>query len=339
MRKSLTLVCVLAVVCLFFAAWAEARPGTGTTRGTSGQGLNTQGTDNSTRTPVSNFNRSKSTGSQTNAQQSQGNIRPNPRFNTRWNKEYAKNATTKSGQAYVQSVQNNWQNYWNNFSGPKPFTPAWYANHPTAWKVAHPYTQPGVVVTWASLVTWLGLPSTATPGTGDYQGYTETMIYTTEDGTTLTSIEATVYSNNADQQQQAKHAAQVASNGDTVENNAQWMPLGVFGLVANGQIQSNVTMQLNVSKNGTIRGTYYDLLSNTTQTMKGSVDKVNRRAAWSISTNPTVVFETNLNNLTNNTGWVNIYHGNKQTQKATLVQMNTVANENPNTSGVTPTVD
>ncbi|MBN2578511.1 MAG: hypothetical protein JXB10_05920 [Pirellulales bacterium] len=302
MKKTLAVVSMMTVACLLIAAWVAAQPGTGTNSGTTQPGMNTQGTNNNSSTNAAYYSR------------------PN----------------VAAWQNSTQSVRSNWQQYWNNSNEPKPFTPAWYAKHPQVWKVTHPYAQTGTTVTYANLASWLGLTSTTAPEPVSYEGYSETMIYATEDGATLTSTETGVYVNNSNQQQQAQQAALLASQGNTVENNAQWLSLGVYGLVVSGQAQSNVTMQLNVSKNGTIRGTYYDLLSDTTQTVKGSVDKQNQRAAWSITTNPTVVFETTLNNLTENTAPVNVYYGNTQTQKMTLVPMNgaTTGTTNGNTSNI-----
>jgi hypothetical protein len=315
MRKILGIVGALGVACLLVAAWANARPAAGPGRNLPGpgggpRGLNQPG-PGTTRAPRP----STLSGVQSRSRAAQF-------------QKFMNTGNAKNWQASIQSARSNWQQYWNNYHGPKPFTPAWYAQHPNAWKATHPYAHPGAAVTWVGLATWLGLTTTATPAPANYETYTETTVYDTDDGVMVSTTDTTVDVNDADGQRQAQQAAQIASRGATEEQNVEWLSLGVFGLLSNGQTQSNLTMQLSVSKNGMIRGTYYDLLSDTTRTVQGSIDKTNQRAAWYITTNPTVVFETRLNNLTENAGPVSIHFGEKQTQKWTLVQLNTEAGSN-----------
>jgi hypothetical protein len=243
-------------------------------------------------------------------------------------------SNTSGPQSSIQSVRSQWWNYFNGMSHSKPFTSNWYANHPQAWKSVNFTNGTNSAATWTGLSKWLDLNSKSTSSPVNYGGYTETMIFVTEDGASTAAVETTVYGNNAEQKQQAKKAGQLASHGTTVEKNAKWMPLGVYGLLAGNQTQSNVTLQLNVSKSGAVRGTYYDLLSDTTQTVKGSVDKQNQRVAWTIATNPSVVFETSLSNLTENAGQVFVHFGDKQTRKWTLVQMNSNTTGNHSNSNV-----
>jgi hypothetical protein len=352
MRKIIVVVSVLAVVCLLTAAWADARQTTGTSSSMSNQGYNVNSTSHQGNSANSKLNQgynvsgsskqvsstsnSSNQGYNVNSSSKQGNSTSstsNEGSSVSGSKSYSQSTTIGSKNA-IQSVRTQWWNYFNSMSNSKPFTSSWYANHPGAWNTSSFSSSTGSSATWSSVSKWLGLDSKSTSSPVNYGGYTETMIFVTEDGASATAVETTVYGNNSEQKQQAKKAMELASNGSSVEKNAKWMPLGVYGLLTGNQTQSNLTLQLNVSQNGTIRGTYYDLLSDTTQTVKGSVDKQNQRAAWSIATNPSVVFETSLGNLTENAGPVFIHFGDKQTRKWTLVQMNSGTTGNSSNSTV-----
>ncbi len=77
-------------------------------------------------------------------------------------------------------------------------------------------------------------------------------------------------------------------------------------------------VQLAVSKEGTVRGTYYDLVTDKEQTIQGAVDKNTQKVAFTAGDNGKVVFETGLANLTQDAGPVALYFENGATRPWTL---------------------
>jgi hypothetical protein len=76
------------------------------------------------------------------------------------------------------------------------------------------------------------------------------------------------------------------------------MPLGVFALQpADGDAATRV-VQLAVSPDGLIRGSHLDTISGAVHTLRGKVDKGNRRAAVTIGDHGTAVFDAPLAALT-----------------------------------------
>ena len=44
-------------------------------------------------------------------------------------------------------------------AGERPFTPAWYANHSTAWQYSHPHADAWAVASIGTVAVWLGIPA------------------------------------------------------------------------------------------------------------------------------------------------------------------------------------
>jgi hypothetical protein len=103
--------------------------------------------------------------------------------------------------------------------------------------------------------------------------------------------------------------------------NAQWLPLGVFGLMPTGQKSPQMVFQLAVDKNGVIRGNYYDPATKTNEAVEGAVDKKNQRVAWHVAGNKDMVIETGLYNLTQDESTALIHLGPDRTQQDLMVRM------------------
>jgi hypothetical protein len=101
----------------------------------------------------------------------------------------------------------------------------------------------------------------------------------------------------------------------------QWLPLGVFGLIAAGQKTPAMVFQLAVDKAGAIRGNYYDQVTDTSVPVTGAVDKKDQRAAWRVGANKNMVIETGLYNLTQNHSTALVHNGPDQTRQYVLVRM------------------
>ena len=77
------------------------------------------------------------------------------------------------------------------------------------------------------------------------------------------------------QQQYYQGAANLAgsSPGANSGQQPQWLPLGVFGLIGQGQQTPEMVFQLALDKAGAIRGNYYDQVADTTAPVTGAVER------------------------------------------------------------------
>ena len=118
-------------------------------------------------------------------------------------------------------------------------------------------------------------------------------------------------------------AASVPDLTEEQEQEMEWMPLGVFALTAEGVNASSMYLQLAVSKEGVIAGTFYNESTGTTHPVEGMVDEETQRAIWKAAdgTNPDLVMETGIYNLTQDQADVLVHFGPDQTQTALLVRL------------------
>ncbi len=194
-------------------------------------------------------------------------------------------ATTAFGEAKTNAQ--NWRHaaYSWNSNRPEPFTRAWYAEHPKAWKFTHPHADAFVAVSATALATWLALPYV--PG-----GYSST-TYLSEGGATS---------------QPAAETPPPASDAMPLpavsEDGTQWMPLGVFALQPASDADATRVIHLFVNRDGTVRGSQFDLVSEDVQTVQGTVNKGSLMATWTIGKGQTMVFEAGLAELTKPEGTV-----------------------------------
>jgi hypothetical protein len=77
----------------------------------------------------------------------------------------------------------------------------------------------------------------------------------------------------------------------------KFMPFGVFTLAPENQTEATAMLQLAVSKQGVLRGTYDDLLSDVDHPIRGSVDRTTQHVAWTFGDGK-VAFQTALGVLT-----------------------------------------
>jgi hypothetical protein len=112
----------------------------------------------------------------------------------------------------------------------------------------------------------------------------------------------------------------VANSKNDPPKETAFLPLGVFSLAPQGQTEASALVQLAVSKTGLIRGTYYDLLTDHDQPIRGSVDKKTQQVAFSFGENGKVTFETALANLTQNSGAIAAHFENGKSTIWTLAR-------------------
>ncbi len=197
------------------------------------------------------------------------------------------------------------------------FSDRWWQDHPRAahahWNY-HRYHNPGYWWAWA---TWRGL-------TGWVGGvWTEPVYY--DYGENVVDEGDSVYID--DQQvatvdEYADQAFQLANPvPPTDDTEIEWMPLGGFALSDEQQGEAVMLLQLVVSKEGIITGTFYNELSGTSLPVQGSVDRKTQRAAWSIGDKSQTVMETGIYNLTNDETPVLIRFGEERTQTWFMVRL------------------
>ena len=168
----------------------------------------------------------------------------------------------------------------------QPFTPAWYSEHPDAWQYTHPHADLWAVAGVAGLTTWLGYPATAATTTAA----TSTTVATASATTTATGTEAAAAAT-------ATSTDGNASNAAALPSDLEWMPLGVYATGPKDAAQAHVYQQLAVSKQGELKGNYYDSITNTTQPVSGSIDRETRKASWKVGGKGGATFETTLDAL------------------------------------------
>jgi hypothetical protein len=135
-----------------------------------------------------------------------------------------------------------------------------------------------------------------------------------------------VYINGAEAGTAQWYSEQMAELANSVPEDAkpeeiEWLPLGVFAVVQGDQDDTTMFLQLAVSKDGIIGGTYTNATTNSSLSVQGMVDKQNQRAAWTIGDKTSTVFETGIYNLTQDETPVLIHFGDEQTQQWLLVRL------------------
>ncbi len=121
-----------------------------------------------------------------------------------------------------------------------------------------------------------------------------------------------------------QQASQLASTAkaDTADT-TEWLPLGVFALSRGDTGASNTVLQLAVSKEGVISGTYYNTDTDIARPIRGMVDKKTQRAAWTFADgkDTNFVMEAGINNLTQDQTEVLVHFGKDMTQKWLMVRL------------------
>jgi uncharacterized protein (TIGR03000 family) len=192
------------------------------------------------------------------------------------------------------------------------FRPGWYADHPLAWSAAGwGASAAWATATWHPLATFVGIPAPPV-----YYDYGNTIVY--QGGT--------VYVDGSDAGTTAQYARQAVALADQGQRarapkTEKWESLGVFALVQGDEKTSNTIFQLAVSGAGTIRGTYYDGLTDSAKPVYGAVDKKTQRAAWTVGKDNNTVFDTGFYNLTKDETPVLVHMGKDRTQQRMLVRM------------------
>jgi hypothetical protein len=192
------------------------------------------------------------------------------------------------------------------------FTAGWFRTNTNAWIPGRwRYPNWWVAPVWANMAAFCAITSPA-------------VVY--DYGSNVVIQDNTVYVDGnqyATADQYAQQATQISDAGRAAQPTKvdEWQSLGVFGMVQGEEKTAQHLFQLAVTKDGVVRGNYYDAVADTTLPVYGSVDKKTQRVAWSIGDKKTIVYEAGLQNLTQNETSLLIHYGTDRTQQMMLVRL------------------
>lgn len=86
----------------------------------------------------------------------------------------------------------------------------------------------------------------------------------------------------------------------------EWYPLGVFSLMSSPDDMGTRIVQLAVDRNGRLAGTYFDMISDTENSIVGEINRQTQRAEWSLRRNPDVTFRASIYRLLQPSGYVTV---------------------------------
>jgi len=178
------------------------------------------------------------------------------------------------------------------------------------------YTTPYRRSTWAAVGTWFpwGWTTPVPYNYGDNVYVQNDSVYYGDEVIATTDEYA----------QQAQTIAMSTPLDETPTEDEQWLPLGVFALVQDGEATgpaSKFFMQISVNKEGTIAGTYNNSQSDQSQPIEGAVDKDSQRAAWAVGGKDWPIVEAGISNLTEDEIPVLLHFEDGQTQGWLLVRI------------------
>jgi hypothetical protein len=195
------------------------------------------------------------------------------------------------------------------FAGWGCFRPGWYAQYPGAWLAAGIATTAWLTAGWGQAAAYGGCS-----GEPAYYDYGNNLGYG-EDGNVYQDGEPV-----ATAEEYYDQGNQIAALGAETAND-DWLPLGVFGVVSEGQESAEKVVQLAVNKDGVVRGNLHDMLADTVVPVTGAVDVESQRVAVKIEGNNALVVETGLYNLTNDEVPVLLQFGPDHQETRTLIRL------------------
>jgi hypothetical protein len=203
------------------------------------------------------------------------------------------------------------------YNGHHPFSPGWYGNHAGAWGNGVGYGNLWAPATFGAAAAWLGM-SAANPATYSYPQVTS--VYTGDNGSPNGQANQTA-GNSPQAPSYLAQANQLAQGGAAnTPKEAAFLPLGVFSLAPEKEKDATAMVQLAMSKEGVLRGTYYDLEDDEELPIQGAVDKKTQRVAFTLGDDSQDVFETALSHLTDESGPLAVHSKDGKTSRWTLAR-------------------
>ncbi|MCE9606454.1 MAG: hypothetical protein K8U03_16285 [Planctomycetia bacterium] len=282
---------------------AAATNGNGVTRVAGGTAAGARGPGGAAIGGAAGFNGQMQNGRFTGTAGSGSAIR-GPAGNTWTNRNQAAvvNGQIVAGQHW-NTVNGNFT-HWNYFGAgwrgyyPNAWWPGQWAVAATAWTAA----------TWAVAGSYVGVT-----GDPNYYDYNNGVSY--QDGTVYYGDQPVAAAD-----QYYREALDLALRGEQSTGD-DWLPLGVFGFVSQGQQEADKLVQLAINKQGILRGNYQDTVSNQVTPVFGAVDKQTQKAAFMMTGNDSLVVETGLYNLTNDEVPVLVHYDAENQANRTLMRL------------------
>jgi len=135
----------------------------------------------------------------------------------------------------------------------------------------------------------------------------------------------------ATEEEYTKQAEAIAASAPaTKPEKADWMPIGVFAMTADGEptgVDPNCFLQLAVSKQGVLSGTLQNIAEKSVQPIEGMVDKQCQRAALTVVGKPRPLMEIGAANLTQDSSAALIHFADGTTQQCLLLRVNKPGSE------------
>lgn len=191
----------------------------------------------------------------------------------------------------------------------------WYGDHFNAWWPGGWWGGLGwgmmAGLAWSDLVGWGGYA--AMPMAYNYG----TNVVYQDDGVLVNG------ENVGSAEAYAAQASTIAAAGAaaTPADDDQWRPLGVFALARSEETNPSTFLSMAIDKEGLLRGTYYDAVSDATQQISGQVDQKTQRAAWTIGERKTPVYEAGLANLTQQQTTILVHRDGGKVEQMLLVRV------------------
>lgn len=190
----------------------------------------------------------------------------------------------------------------------------WYDNHFRPWWPGAYYPGAGFLagMTFASAASWCGCGAVPMP-----YNYGTTVVY--QDDQVVVQGEPA-----GTPQEYAQQASDLAAQGEkaSVGKDEQWQSLGVFALARADEKNPSNFIQLALNKDGVVRGTYYNAVTDTNMKISGQLDKKTQRVAWTVDGKKKPVYEAGLNNLTQDQTTILVHQTNDKVEQMLLVRVN-----------------
>jgi len=173
--------------------------------------------------------------------------------------------------------------------GAQPFTASWYVQHPNVWQATHPRAGAAVVASTAAVAAWVGAGYYAPASSG---GSSTTIVYQAppEEARLEEASPVTVLANGT-----PTTSAQPA-------NTEEWFPVGIYALATTENSPALLMLQLLVDHQGTLRGVYYDSVTDSSHNLVGTLNPNTKIAKWRLESNSQVSFQASLDELTQPSG-------------------------------------
>ena len=208
-------------------------------------------------------------------------------------------------------IANNWRDHWHD--GDHWFNHDWWDHHHWHYPYYPNFNYWGYAA-WPSVTGWV-----------DY-GWTQPVSYSYGDNVYYQGDQ--VYYGDqpvATAAEYAEQAEAIAANvPETKPAPEDWMPLGVFAITPDGKptgADPTMYLQLAVSKQGVINGTFQNTATDNVQQIEGMVDKQTQRAAWTPVGKDRPIMETGIVNLTQDTTPALVHFADGSTQQWLLVRL------------------